>query len=150
MFYSFPNVPNFQISNFYNFKVSKSILKSAVLPASLMPLFHLSDPVVIGPEGCNQNTQLQSVEQAILLTKLPQPVASKNINFWLQICIKIFSEPVITSIVQKHLQLYFISCTWLLQEVLFVMVLLWDKGSSINYVITFGGLGRPPPPYVIL
>ena len=24
------------------------------------------------------------------------------------------------------------------------------KGSSINYVITFGGLGRPPPPYVIL
>ena len=23
------------------------------------------------------------------------------------------------------------------------------KGSSINYVITFGGLGRPPPPYVI-
>ena len=25
-----------------------------------------------------------------------------------------------------------------------------NKGSSINYVITFGGLGRPPPPYVIL
>ena len=25
-----------------------------------------------------------------------------------------------------------------------------DEGSSINYVITFGGLGRPPPPYVIL
>ena len=25
-----------------------------------------------------------------------------------------------------------------------------SKGSSINYVITFGGLGRPPPPYVIL
>ena len=24
------------------------------------------------------------------------------------------------------------------------------KGSSINYVITFGGLGSPPPPYVIL
>ena len=24
------------------------------------------------------------------------------------------------------------------------------KGSSINYVITFGGLGRPPPPHVIL
>ena len=27
---------------------------------------------------------------------------------------------------------------------------LKHKGSSINYVITFGGLGRPPPPYVIL
>ena len=29
---------------------------------------------------------------------------------------------------------------------------LWKshKGSSINYVITFGGLGRPTPPYVIL
>ena len=27
---------------------------------------------------------------------------------------------------------------------------VYHKGSSINYVITFGGLGRPPPPYVIL
>ena len=24
------------------------------------------------------------------------------------------------------------------------------KGASIYYVITFGGIGRPPPPYVIL
>ena len=26
----------------------------------------------------------------------------------------------------------------------------YSKGSSIYYVITFGGLGRSPPPYVIL
>ena len=38
----FQNFPNFQIFNFFNFKISKRILKSAVLPASLMPfIFHL-------------------------------------------------------------------------------------------------------------
>ena len=31
-----------------------------------------------------------------------------------------------------------------------MMMIYIYKGSSINYVITFGGLGRPPPPYVIL
>ena len=39
MFQNFPNFQNFQIFKFLNFKISKSILKSAVLPASLMPLF---------------------------------------------------------------------------------------------------------------
>ena len=37
MFQNFPNFQNFQISKFLNFKTSKSILKSAVLAASLMP-----------------------------------------------------------------------------------------------------------------
>ena len=41
MFQRVPNFQNFQISKFSNFKTSKSILKSAVLPASLMPFFHL-------------------------------------------------------------------------------------------------------------
>ena len=35
----FQNFSNFQNFKFLNFKISKSILKSAVLPASLMPLF---------------------------------------------------------------------------------------------------------------
>ena len=34
------NFPNFQISKFLIFKISNSILKSAVLPASLMPLLY--------------------------------------------------------------------------------------------------------------
>ena len=34
--------------------------------------------------------------------------------------------------------------------VMFREALPCHKGSSIYYVITFGGLGRPPPPYVIL
>ena len=38
MFQNVPIFQNFQISKFFNFKISKSILKSAVLPASLMPL----------------------------------------------------------------------------------------------------------------
>ena len=39
MFQNFPNVP--KLSKFSNFQISKSILKSAVLPASLMPLLAL-------------------------------------------------------------------------------------------------------------
>ena len=41
MFKNFQNFKNFQISNFFNFKISKSILKSAVLPASLMPFISI-------------------------------------------------------------------------------------------------------------
>ena len=37
MFQNFPNFQNFWISKSLNFIISKSILKSAVLPASLMP-----------------------------------------------------------------------------------------------------------------
>ena len=42
MVQNFPNFPNFQISNFFNFKNSKRILKSAVLPASLMPFIKMN------------------------------------------------------------------------------------------------------------
>ena len=45
MFQNFPNFQIFQISKIFNFKTSKSILKSAVLPASLMHLFQqYADP----------------------------------------------------------------------------------------------------------
>ena len=61
MFQNFPNFQIFQISKFWHFEISKSILKSVVLPASLMPF--------ISPHGEGDRTDTPQLFPNIIVNK---------------------------------------------------------------------------------
>ena len=90
----FQNFQNFQISKFLNFEISKSILKSAVLPASLMPLFSIKSFIFSIFHPSIKSANLEPLTARIAPLKIFRRIDVRGVDY-----IEVGAAPGSTSVV---------------------------------------------------